>query len=127
MWWYNLVVVRGGGVVGMEWDGLEWLLRLSLVLMVGRDVDRLRWGLNGGWMGALGMGSLERVGGFCCVGGWRVGMLLRGVDGGIVGCGCGWEGLGIACELACSTDDQSRATKQEQANLCAVTVLCAST
>ena len=26
-----------------------------------------------------------------------------------------------------STDDQSRATKQEQANLCAVTVLCAST
>ena len=25
------------------------------------------------------------------------------------------------------TDDQSRATKQEQANLCAVTVLCAST
>ena len=44
MWWYNLVVVRGGGVVGMEWDGLEWLLRLSLVLMVGG------WGLNGGWM-----------------------------------------------------------------------------
>ena len=27
----------------------------------------------------------------------------------------------------CSTDDQSRATKQEQANLCAVTVLCVST
>ena len=26
-----------------------------------------------------------------------------------------------------ATDDQSRATKQEQANLCAVTVLCAST
>ena len=26
-----------------------------------------------------------------------------------------------------TTDDQSRATKQEQANLCAVTVLCAST
>ena len=25
------------------------------------------------------------------------------------------------------TDDQSRATKQEQDNLCAVTVLCAST
>ena len=47
----------------MEWDGLEWLLRSSLVLMVGRDVGRLRWGLNGGWMGALGMGSLERVGG----------------------------------------------------------------
>ena len=64
MWWYNLVVVRGGGVVEMEWDGLEWLLRSSLVLMVGRDIGRLRWGLNGGWMGALGMGSLERVGGF---------------------------------------------------------------
>ena len=30
--------------------------------------------------------------------------------------------LGVLC-----TDDQSRATKQEQANLCAVTVLCAST
>ena len=29
------------------------------------------------------------------------------------------------CEVI--TDDQSRATKQEQANLCAVTVLCAST
>ena len=54
-------------------------------------------------------------------------MLLHGVDGGIVGYGCGWEGGGIAFELACSTDDQSRATKQEQANLCAVTVLCAST
>ena len=29
--------------------------------------------------------------------------------------------------LACSTDDQRRETKQEQANLCAVSVLCAST
>ena len=29
--------------------------------------------------------------------------------------------------LAAPTDDQSRATKQEQANLCAVTVLCVST
>ena len=63
MWWYNLVVVRGGGVVGIKWDGLEWLLRSSLVLMVGRDVGRLRWGLNGGWMGAQRMGLLERVGG----------------------------------------------------------------
>ena len=62
MWWYNLVVVQGGGVVGLEWEDLEWLLRSSLVLMVGRDVGRLRWGLNGGWMGALGMGSLEWVG-----------------------------------------------------------------
>ena len=59
--------------------------------------------------------------------GGDVGMLLLGVDGGIVGCGFGWEGWRIACELAWSTDDQSRATKQEQANLCAVTVLCAST
>ena len=69
MWWYNLVVVRGGGVVGMEWDGLEWLLRSSLVLMVGRDVGCLHWGLNGGWMGALGMGSLEQVGGFVVLAG----------------------------------------------------------
>ena len=30
-------------------------------------------------------------------------------------------------ETITCTDDQSRATKQEQANLCAVTVLCAST
>ena len=30
-------------------------------------------------------------------------------------------------KLADTTDDQSRVTKQEQANLCAVTVLCAST
>ena len=29
--------------------------------------------------------------------------------------------------LTVATDGQSRATKQEQANLCAVTVLCAST
>ena len=35
--------------------------------------------------------------------------------------------LSLIREGACSTDDQSRATKQEQANLCAVTVLCAST
>ena len=69
MWWYNLVVVRGGGVVGMEWDGLEWLLRSSLVLMVGRDIGRLRWGLNGGWMGALGLGSPEQVGGFVVLAG----------------------------------------------------------
>ena len=42
---------------------------------------------------------------------------------------CVWVWLGgmMNRELACSTDDQSRATKQEQANLCAVTVLCAST
>ena len=64
MWWYNLVVGRGGGVVGMEWDGLEGLLLSSLVLMVARDVGRLLSGFNGGWMGALGMGALERVGGF---------------------------------------------------------------
>ena len=34
---------------------------------------------------------------------------------------------GDIVEEGTSTDDQSRATKQEQANLCAVTVLCAST
>ena len=36
------------------------------------------------------------------------------------------EGL-PRCWTGQVTDDQSRATKQEQANLCAVTVLCAST
>ena len=36
-----------------------------------------------------------------------------------------WEVSMIICLMV--TDDQSRATKQEQANLCAVTVLCAST
>ena len=65
----------GDSFVGVEgWEG---------------RVGRLLWGLNGGWMGALGMVTLERV---CRVGGWRVGMLLRGVDGGIVGWGWGWEG-----------------------------------
>ena len=71
-------------------------------------------------------------------------MLLGGTGspGGVVGfvvCGGGWEGHRVAFELvvgrdvespfelACSTDDQRRATKQEQANLCAVSVLCTST
>ena len=62
-WWYDVVVVRGGGVVGLELDGLEWLLRASLALRVGRDVGRLCWGLNGGWMRALGMALLAWVGG----------------------------------------------------------------
>ena len=35
--------------------------------------------------------------------------------------------LSVPAKLDDPTDDQSRATKQEQANLCAVTVLCAST
>ena len=35
----------------------------------------------------------------------------------------GWEGQRAAYELACSTDDQRRATKQEQANLWAASVL----
>ena len=48
----------------MDCDRLEWLWRSSLVLMVGRDVGRLHWGLNGVWMGSPGMGALERVGGF---------------------------------------------------------------
>ena len=42
-------------------------------------------------------------------------------------CGGGWAGRRVAFKLACSTDDQRRETKQEQANLCAVSVLCAST
>ena len=42
-------------------------------------------------------------------------------------CGGGWAGRRVAFKSACSTDDQRRATKQEQANLCAVSVLCAST
>ena len=62
-WWYDLVVVRGAGVVGLEWDGLEWLLKASLALRVGRDVGRLLWGLNGGWMGQLGMVSRAGAGG----------------------------------------------------------------
>ena len=33
----------------------------------------------------------------------------------------------VKISLFVGTDDQSRATKQEQANLCAVTVLCVST
>ena len=75
MGWF---VSAGESVVGGEgWEGRG---------------GRLLGGLNGGWMGALGMVTCEWVGGFCCVGGWRVGMLLRGVDGGIVGCGGGWEG-----------------------------------
>ena len=43
-------------------------------------------------MGVLGMIAWEWVGGCCCVGWWLVGMLLCGVDGGIVVCGGGWEG-----------------------------------
>ena len=60
MIWLSFDVVEWWGWSGMA---LEWLLRASLVLRVGRIVGRLCWGLNGGWMGALGMGSLERVGG----------------------------------------------------------------
>ena len=43
--------------------------------------------------------------------------------GEILVCGGGWEGWRVAFELACSTDDQRRATKQEQANLWAASVL----
>ena len=63
---------------------------------------------------------------------WMSGTWLGGTwsPGGVVGIvvfGGGWEGQRVALELACSTDDQRRVTKQEQANLCAVSVLCAST
>ena len=58
---------------------------------------------------------------------WLGRTLSPGVVVGIVVCGGGWEGQRVALELACSTDDQRRAMKQEQANLCAVSVLCAST
>ena len=34
----------------------------------------------------------------------------------IVVCRGGWEGRRFTFEIACSTDDQRRATKQEQAN-----------
>ena len=63
------------------------------------------WWLSGTWLG----GTVSPGGGV-----W------------IVVCGGAWEGQRVALELACSTDDQRRATKQEQANLCAVSVLCAS-
>ena len=77
MWCYDWVVCRGCGVVEREWDG---------------SCRSPAWGLNGGWMGVLGMIAWEWVGGCCCVGGWLVGMLLCGVDGGIVVCGGYWEG-----------------------------------
>ena len=59
-------------------------------------------------------------------------MLLGGTGspGGVVVfvmSGGGWEGRRVGFELACSTYDQRRATKQEQANICAVSFLCAST
>ena len=38
-------------------------------------------------------------------------------------CRFGWKGRRFAFELACSTDDQGRVTKQEQANLWAVSAL----
>ena len=41
----------------------------------------------------------------------------------IVVCWGGWEGGRFAFELACSTDDQRKVTKQEQANLWAASVL----
>ena len=50
-------------------------------------------------------------------------MLNVGVVESVVVCRGGWEGRRFAFELACSTDDQRRATKQEQANLWAVSVL----
>ena len=43
--------------------------------------------------------------------------------GEIIVCGGGWEGRRVTFQLACSTDDQRRVTKQEQANLWAVSVL----
>ena len=92
MWCYDGVVGRGCGVVEREWDGLFQLVIVSLVLRVGKVGMSPAAGLNGGWFGALGLVTCEWVGGCCCVGGWRVGMLLRGVDGGIVVCGGGWEG-----------------------------------
>ena len=68
VWWYDWVVGRGCGVVGMEWDGVGWfgVVGDSVVGVEGWEgrVGRLLWGLNGGWMGALGMDTLERVGGF---------------------------------------------------------------
>ena len=75
--------VGGFGAAGDSVGGVEgWEGRVGCRL----------WGLNGGWMGALGMVTCERVGGFCRGGGWRVGMLLHVGDGGIVVCGWGWEG-----------------------------------
>ena len=41
----------------------------------------------------------------------------------IVVCRGGWEGRRFVFEFACSADDQRRVTKQEQANLWAVSVL----
>ena len=104
--------------------------------MGGRDCAGGVVGIGGcvcGWEVALV--ALELACGCCwivvCLC-WLSGMWLGGTvsPGGVVGfvvCGGGWEGQRVALELACSTDDQRRATKQEQANLCVVSVLCAST
>ena len=110
----------GGGGAGRGWEVVVawrccwdwWLVRresrlgISLWLMLGvvEIVVCLCW-LSGMWLG---------------------GTLSPGGVVGIVVCGGGWEGQRVALELACSTDDQRRAMKQEQANLCAVSVLCAS-
>ena len=66
-----------------------------------------------------GRGCLEVLLGLSCVG-----VVGRDVE---LPLNCCWERRRVAFELACSTDDQRRVTKQEQANLCAVSVLCAST
>ena len=74
---------------------------------------------------ACGLALLCQWGWWClgrsCV--WLGGTWLPGGVVEIVVCGGGWEGRRVTFELACSTDDQRRATKQEQANLWAASVL----
>ena len=86
---------------------MEGVAFVGVVGSVGRD--RIACGLvllcRWGWC-HLGMS---------CV--WLGGTGSPGGVVGIVVCGGGWEGRRVAFELACSTDDQRRAMKQEQANL----------
>ena len=123
VWLRSLCVCGGGAGRGWEvvvawrccWDWWlwGWLVRIESCLGISL------WSL----LGVVGI-----VVCLCLVSGtWLGGTLSPGVVVGIVVCGGGWEGQRVALELACSTDDQRRATKQEQANLCAVSVLCAST
>ena len=79
-----------GVMIGLSVEVVEWWRGSGMVRAVGDSVVGAEgwegvcrspaWGLNIGWMGVLGMITCEWVGGFCCVGGWLVGMLLCGVE-----------------------------------------------
>ena len=89
----DMVGVVLGGTVSSE--GGVWFV---VVWQVGWEGTRFSFVLLGGMVSPVGFGV-------------------------IVVCGGGWEGRRVAFELACSTDDQGRVMKQEQANLWAASVL----